>query len=75
MSLLGSRTCRRLTSEEAAASKDALSNVQPDTDAIRSIMQAFITGSAELKPQQGKCCPSVPQIPYLSRLHELICSI
>ena len=46
--------CRRLSEDEAAASKDALENVEPDSATIQAIMQAFVSGSGEAGATAGK---------------------
>lgn len=46
--------CRRLSEDEAAASKDALENVKPDSATVQAIMQAFVSGSGEAGALHGE---------------------
>ena len=46
--------CRRLSKEEAAASKHALENVKPDWATIQRIMEEFISDNAVASPAQGE---------------------
>ena len=49
--------CRRLSREEAAASKHALENVEPDWAIIQCIMEEFISNKAEISSVQGEVWP------------------
>lgn len=48
--------CRRLSEDEAAASKYALENMEPDSATIQAIMQAFVSCSGEAGAPQGEMC-------------------
>ena len=46
--------CRRLSEEEAAASKHALENVKPDWAIIQCIMEEFVSTEAEISSAEGE---------------------
>ena len=52
------KCCRRLSGEEAAASKHALEKVKPEWAVIQRIMEEFISTNAQASPAQGEVWPA-----------------